>query len=74
MGLFGKRKEESAPCGCGGNYAPETMVQAEVTKANAGVKVLGAGCAKCNALEKAVRAALAELGTDTAIDHLTDFA
>ena len=32
------------------------------------------GCAKCNALEDAVRAALAELGRDTAIDHVTDFA
>ena len=36
--------------------------------------MLGSGCAKCNALEDAVRAALAELGRDTAIDHVTDFA
>ena len=36
--------------------------------------MLGSGCAKCNALEDAVRAALAELGRDTAIEHVTDFA
>ena len=36
--------------------------------------MLGSGCAKCNTLEDAVRAALAELGRDTAIDHVTDFA
>ena len=50
------------------------MAQAEAQKAAAGIKVLGSGCAKCNALEDAVRAALAELGRDTAIDHVTDFA
>ena len=37
------------------------------------MKVLGSGCAKCNALEQAVRAALAELGMDTAVEHVTDF-
>lgn len=37
------------------------------------LKLLGSGCSKCNALEDAVRAALAELGMDLAIDHVTDF-
>ena len=37
-------------------------------------QVLGSGWAKCNALEEAVREALAELNMDTAIDHVTDFA
>ena len=37
------------------------------------VKVLGTGCAKCNALEAAAKEALAELGMDTAIEHVTDF-
>ncbi len=50
------------------------MAQAEAQKAATGIKVLGSGCAKCNALEDAVRAALAELGRDTAIEHVTDFA
>lgn len=73
MGLFSKKKEETKSCCCGGNCTPETMAQAEMAKAVAGVKVLGTGCAKCNALEDAVRAALTELGMDTTIDHVTDF-
>ena len=50
------------------------MAQAEAAKDATGVKVLETGCAKCNALEDAVRAALMELGMDTTIDHVTDFA
>ena len=73
MGLFSKKKEETKSCCCGGNCTPETMARAEAAKAVAGVKVLGTGCAKCNALEDAVRAALTELGMDTTIDHVTDF-
>jgi len=73
MGLFSKKKEETKSCCCGVNSTPETMAQAEASKSDAGVKVLGSGCSKCNALEDAVRAALKELGTDTAIDHVTDF-
>lgn len=71
MGLFRKKKEEA--CCCGDSCTPETMAQAEAAKSAAGIKVLGSGCAKCNALEDAVRAALTELGVDTAIDHVTDF-
>ena len=73
MGLFGKKKEETKPCCCGGACTPEGMAEAETAKAAAGVKVLGSGCAKCNALESAARSALEELGMDTAIDHVTDF-
>lgn len=72
MGLFQKKKEEAKPCCCG-NCSPENMAKAEAAKAAAGVKVLGSGCAKCNALEAAVCSALEELGMDTAIDHVTDF-
>lgn len=67
MGLFHKKKEELKSCCC----APETTAEEEKTAA--GVKVLGSGCAKCNALEDAVRAALMELGMDASIDHVTDF-
>ena len=74
MGLFSKKKEETKSCCCGGACTPESMAQAETVKAAAGVKVLGSGCAKCNALEGAVRSALEELGMDTAIGHVTDFA
>ena len=38
------------------------------------VKVLGSGCEKCNALEKATKEALKELGLNVQIDHVTDFA
>ena len=49
MGLFGKKKEEKAACGCGcsgGCAAQDT---------SRGIFVLGGGCAKCNALEASVR-------------------
>ncbi len=74
MGLFGKKKEETKSCCCGGSCTPETMAEAETAKASMGVKVLGGGCAKCNALEEATVAALEELGMDTAIDHVKDYA
>lgn len=38
------------------------------------IKVLGSGCEKCNALEKATKEALEELGVNVPIDHVTDFA
>ena len=75
MGFFSRnKKEQTTSCCCGGSCTPEAMAQAEVDKASSGVKVLGSGCAKCNALEQATREALAELGMETAIDHVTDFA
>lgn len=74
MGLFGKKgKAETSSCCCGGNCTPETMARADVAEITRGVKVLGSGCAKCNALEEATRAALAELNMDTTIEHVTDF-
>ena len=73
MGLFGKKKEEKSCC-CGSSCTPEAMAQAETAKKSAGVKVLGSGCAKCHALEDATRKALEELGMDSTIDHVTDFA
>lgn len=68
MGLFGKKKEEKEACGCGcsgGCAAQDT---------SCGIFVLGGGCAKCNALEASVRAALAELGRQDSVGHVTDFA
>jgi small redox-active disulfide protein 2 len=60
---------------CGGGCDCESMEQAEKAKAEgASVKVLGSGCAKCNALELATKAALEQLGMDTTIEHVTDFA
>ena len=79
MALFGKRKEKEATsscgCGCGCGCGSESMEQAEAAKTEgASVKVLGSGCAKCNALETATKAALTQLGMDTTIEHVTDFA
>ena len=65
---FGKKKEEQKkPCCCGGSCTPEAE------KKESGIKILGGGCAKCNALEAATVDALRELGMDTAIDHVRDF-
>jgi small redox-active disulfide protein 2 len=36
------------------------------------VKILGTGCAKCNSLEAATRAAIEQLGMQADIDHVTD--
>ena len=61
MGLLGKKETAAAVAKSGAR--PEKT----------GVLVLGSGCAKCNALEEAVRAALTELGMDSAVGHVTDF-
>ena len=78
MALFGKRKEKEetkSSCCCGGACDCESMEKAEQAKTEgASVKVLGSGCPKCNALELAAKTALAQLGMDTEIEHVTDFA
>lgn len=76
MGLFGKKKDvkKEEACCCGSNCNAESMAQAESAKEEgASVKVLGSGCAKCNSLEAATKAALEQLGMDTTIEHVTDF-
>ena len=74
MKVFAKKKEEHSGGCCGGNCSAETMAKAEIEKTEgASVKVLGSGCAKCNALELATKAALEQLGMDTTIEHVTDF-
>ena len=67
MGLFGKKKKETAACGCAGGC------NAPAVDTSRGVFVLGGGCAKCNELEASVRAALAELGRQEEVGHVTDF-
>lgn len=74
MGLFHRNKKEETTSCCCGSCTQENMAQAEAAKATGGVKVLGSGCVKCNALEQAAHEALAELDMDTSIDHVTDFA
>lgn len=70
MGLFGKKKTEANCC----SRTPEAAAESSAAKPISDIKVLGSGCAKCNELEAATKAALAELGMDTTIDHVTDFA
>jgi len=75
MALFGKKnKEEEETSSCTGKCDNNSIENAEKEKTeNAGVKVLGSGCSKCNQLEAATKEALQRLGMDTTIDHVTDF-
>ena len=36
------------------------------------IKILGTGCAKCNALENTTREVINELAADATIEHVTD--
>ena len=73
MGLFGKKEtKEQKGCCCGS--CGEVNKAVPPASEGASVKVLGSGCAKCNQLEAATKAALEQLGMDTTIEHVTDFA
>jgi small redox-active disulfide protein 2 len=81
MSIFNFGKNKASPktesCCCGAkNVTADDMTNASFTAKNdtTCVKVLGSGCAKCQALEKATVEALAELGMDTTVEHVTDFA
>lgn len=75
MSLFGKKKEESKGCCCGGTCNAQTIEEAKSAQLEgASVKILGSGCSKCNELEANTKAALEQLGMESAIDHVTDFA
>jgi small redox-active disulfide protein 2 len=69
------KKQEASGCCCSGNIDAESMRAANdaVTKGES-VKVLGSGCTKCNQLESNVKEALSQLGMDSEIEHVTDFA
>ncbi|WP_320130448.1 thioredoxin family protein [uncultured Sphaerochaeta sp.] len=73
MAIFGlgKKKKELETCTCGGNCGEQK--ESLVSEVEASVKVLGSGCAKCNALERNTIEALQELSMDTTIEHVTDF-
>ena len=66
--LFGKKKSEPTSCGC----ASSCSTPADNT--GAAILILGGGCANCQALERAVRAAMAELNIQEEVGHVTDFA
>lgn len=67
MSLFSGKEKKSCSCG----------VHTDATAAKgkgAAVKILGGGCAKCNQLESNALEALKQLGLDTEIDHVRDYA
>nr|WP_072537610.1 thioredoxin family protein [Anaerococcus mediterraneensis] len=66
-------KEVKKTSCCDVVYSSENIEKAEEKKQEKGIKILGSGCAKCLALEKSAREALAELGVEEEIDHITDF-
>lgn len=65
MSLFGKMKAAKAP-----SVPVENSVNENILSK---VQILGAGCPNCRALEKATQEALADLGLDPVIEHVTDF-
>lgn len=71
MSLFGKKKE-TASCCCAAANQPAPADSA--ASGSLRVEVLGSGCTKCNQLEANTRTALAQLGIDAQIGHVTDFA
>lgn len=71
MKLFAKKTKE--PC-CVGSCGLDQMHEAQKDIDDSGIVILGSGCAKCNALEKAVLQALNEMNISMEIMHITDFA
>lgn len=76
MGIFGFTKKNTKPC-CAAESSVKST-ESSVTSTGGGssdgsVLVLGSGCAKCNQLEAAVRAAMEELALKMEIGHVTDF-
>lgn len=69
MNLF-KKEKKTTKCTCGNS--PETK-EAPAAR-EAGIQVLGSGCARCHALKEATEAALAELGMTDSVAYVTDFA
>ena len=65
--LFGKKKSEPTSCGC------TSGCDTPADNPDAAILILGGGCANCQALERAVRAALAELNIQEEVGHVTDF-
>lgn len=74
MGLFGKKKESASCCCSAAPAAPAAPVSENAPSGAVKVEILGSGCAKCNQLEANTRAALAQLGMEAQVGHVTDFA
>ncbi len=70
---FGKKNQDGCGCCCG-NFNEGGMEQAKKFQSEgSSIKILGAGCSKCEELTANVAAAIAEMGKEATIDHITDF-
>lgn len=69
MFKFLKKQDEKSCCS-----SNTEGVSAATAEPNRGIIVLGSGCAKCTALEEAAREAVAALGLDIPVEHVTDYA
>ncbi|HZJ68741.1 MAG TPA: thioredoxin family protein [Candidatus Eisenbacteria bacterium] len=74
MIFFGKRKKKNKSNKKEGNYVSKGLSKTDKKSETSRIKILGSGCSKCNQLEDATKKALEELGMETAIDHVSDFA
>ncbi len=62
-------------CGCGCDCSSEDEGKTNPAEnQDAMVKVLGPGCKKCNELEANTKEALTNLGMDSNVGHVSDFA
>ena len=66
--FFNKKKDDKSSA----NHNAETAAGGQTSESDKNT-VLGTGCAKCRALEQAVRAAMLELGINEELEHVTDF-
>lgn len=70
MWFFWKKKKSTANNVEQTENAPESGL---AVPTDISIKVLGSGCAKCAQLEEATKLAIAQLGIDAPIEHVTDF-
>jgi small redox-active disulfide protein 2 len=63
MFLFGKKDKKETP----------QKTQNSENNSEIVIKILGSGCANCNALEKAAMEAVSQMGINVKVNHVTDF-
>lgn len=64
----GKKAKENCSC-CSSENTNATCCET----GNEEIKILGGGCAKCNALEDNAKQAMKELGLELSVGHVKDF-
>ncbi len=72
---FGKKKVEKIENECSCKKTQMSIDKTpEKTEKSSSIKILGSGCPKCNELESNTKKALEQLGMDSDIEHVRDFA